>query len=291
MSTIFTFEAIGTKWNINISDDIGDKKDKLFSEIKSRIGFFDKNYSRFRADSLVTKMSQKAGDYKLPEDALGMLTLYKELYSLTGGLVTPLIGQVLSDTGYDAEYSLKPKIEVKKAKSWEESIEYKHPILTIKKPSLLDFGAFGKGYLIDFVSKIIEDFGAKNYVVEAGGDMVYKNESGKTLRVGLENPEDFKQVVGVAEIKNQSICGSAGNRRVWGKYHHIINPKTVESPKHILGLWVVADSTLLADAMSTALFFVEPKVLQDKYKFECAIVYSDHKAFVTKGFPGQLFEV
>ena len=286
----FTFKAIGTTWNINISADISNaKEEKLIEDIMERIDIFDKTYSRFKNDSLVANISKKAGKYVLPNDAKPMLSLYQKLYEITDGAMSPLVGQVLSDAGYDTDYSLKPKKNIPPAPMWDEIIEYKHPILHIKKPALLDFGAIGKGYLVDIVGNIITKHGIMTFTVDAGGDILYKNENKKPLRVGLENPENQKQVVGIANINDRSICGSASNRRRWKNYHHIINPKTVKSPEHILALWTVAENTMLADALSTALFFVEPEILLQKFKFDYAILYADHSARVSSAFPGHFF--
>jgi len=294
MSTHFTFQAIGTTWDIDIPLSLDPSREKnLLSAIKKRIDEFDRTYSRFREDSLVSLMAKKAGEYILPEDALLMMTLYREMYEATDGLMTPLVGQVLVDAGYDAAYSLQPKSEIKSAKNWDDVMSYEHPVLIIKEPVLLDFGAIGKGYLIDIVAAIIRDHGIKSYTINAGGDIAYKSEADKALRIGLEDPKDVKKAVGVANILDMSMCGSAGNRRVWDRFHHIINPLTVESPKHILGLWTVAGSTALADALSTALFFMKPedveKKLKTKYHFEYAIVYADGSARVSKSFPGNFF--
>ena len=60
-----TFEAIGTKWQIDILEPIEkERSDALLLRIKERIAEFDKNYSRFRSDSLVTEMSRRAGKYE-----------------------------------------------------------------------------------------------------------------------------------------------------------------------------------------------------------------------------------
>jgi thiamine biosynthesis lipoprotein len=218
----------------------------------ARIDIFDKAYSRFRSDSLVTEMSKKAGTYVLPDDAEPMLSLYYDLYRKTSGLITPLIGNIISDAGYDAEYSLNQKKELEVAPTWEEVIEYFHPKLIIKKPALLDFGAGGKGYLVDLVGEVLEANGISEYCIYAGGDILHKNKT--PLRVGLENPVDTSQVIGVYTLGNGSICGSAGNRRTWGNFTHVINPKTLTSPKDILSVWVSAKTAMLADSLATALF-------------------------------------
>lgn len=287
MPTQFTFEAIGTNWVIDITDDI--EKDKILGMVMSRIGEFDKTYSRFREDSLVTEMSKKVGKYILPDDAIEMFNLYRKLYDLTGGLVTPLMGKTLSTAGYDSIYSLKPKDHVETAQKWDDVIDYQYPRLTVKEPAFFDFGAVGKGYLIDIVSAILEDNDIRNYTVDASGDIMYSNEKGKALRVGLENPEDKTQALGIADIVNKSICGSSGNRRTWGKYTHIINPKTTESPKNILAVWTVADTAMVADGLATALFFADPDILKKHFNFEYAIVYADHKAKMSPSFPGHFF--
>ena len=113
---------------------------------------------------------------------------------------------------------------------------------------------------------------------------------GKTpMRIGLEDPEDTKKVVGVGILQNGSICGSAGNRRKWGDFTHIINPKTLMSPTNIVAVWVVADTALLADALATCLFFVPAGKLTDAYKFEYLIIHSDRSFEKSANFQGEIF--
>jgi len=60
---------------------------------------------------------------------------------------------------------------------------------------------------------------SKDYIVDAGGDIACRNgENSKeeAIKIGLENPENFSEIIGIAELRNQSICGSSGNRRAWG---------------------------------------------------------------------------
>lgn len=294
MSSQFTFEAIGTGWTIDLWQDISSEKSPgLLEKIKARIDIFDKNYSRFRVDSLVTEMSQKAGEYILPEDARPMMDIYHDLFFLTDGLLTPLIGQVMVDAGYDPEYSLKQKKELESPKEWNGVLEYAHPRLTVKSPILLDFGAAGKGYLIDLVGQILSENGVTDFCIDAGGDILERRVDGTAMRIGLENPENFSEVIGVCELSNASLCGSAGSRRKWSgieqNFHHIIDPKKLASPREILATWVVAETTLLADALATALFFVPPEKLLSRYDFQYVIMYDNHSAVMSPKFPGEIF--
>ncbi|MBP9818292.1 FAD:protein FMN transferase [Candidatus Shapirobacteria bacterium] len=286
------FEAIGTHWTIDVglskssSDDFQPHLKKIIFE---RIEEFEKNYSRFRDDSLVAKMAEGSGNYKLPADGKKLLDIYQKIYQLSNGAVTPLIGKVLVEAGYDEHYSLTPKSNRTPPPKWEEVMDYKFPQLSIKKPVQLDFGAGGKGYLIDLVGEILVKNEIKNYCVEAGGDMVYKTTGEKKLRVGLENPNNVEQAIGVVEIGNQAICGSAGNRRAWGEINHIIDPRNLKSPKEIAGVWVIAKDTLTADMLTTGLYFVKPEILQENFEFEYLKLMADMRVEKSNGFEAELF--
>ncbi len=283
----FEFQAIGTSWVIDIADDVQNEAE-ILEKINQRIAQFDKDYSRFREDSLVTHMSQEAGSFTLPHDADQMIALYKKMYEVTDGAVTPLIGKVLVDAGYDANYSLKTGT-LSTPKPWSEVINWENPTLTLSEPAHLDFGAGGKGYLVDIVSKILEENGIDSYCVDAGGDMRYRNIGNVALRVGLEHPDDATQVIGIAELKNRSLCGSAGNRRAWGEFHHIISPHTLSSPHEILALWTIADTTLLSDLVATGLFFTSAEVLLKHFQFDYLILRPDYTVEKSDGFDVELF--
>lgn len=289
MPTQYTFEAIGTHWVIDIQDNISkEQSDNLRTQIMERIALFDAHYSRFRPDSLVSEIARVPGTYQLPNDAEPMLSLYHTLYRITHGAFTPLIGQALIDAGYDAHYSLEGK-ELRTPPAWDDALIYNYPTLITKLPVLIDVGAAGKGYLIDIVSELIEKAGIQNYTVDAGGDMRHRTNISEPLNVGLENPSNTSQAIGIAHISNQSLCGSAGNRRAWGNFHHILDPHSLTSPTHIAALWTIADTTLLADALSTCLFFVPPATLLKHYTFEYLILQSDFTVTMSPNFPAQLF--
>lgn len=289
MPTQYIFEAIGTHWQIDIQDTLSEEQSQeLREQLMKRIALFDSHYSRFRADSLVSEMARTPGTYELPNDAEPLLSLYHTLYRITNGAFTPLIGQALSDAGYDARYSLKTK-PLSRPPAWDEALMYNYPTLITRIPVLLDVGAAGKGYLIDIVSELLEHSGVRNYTVDAGGDIRYRTTEGKPLRVGLESPVNTTQIIGIADLRNRSLCGSAGNRRQWGNFHHILDPHSLTSPTHIAALWTVADTTLLADALSTCLFFVSPTILLKHYSFEYLILHSDFTVDMSPSFPAQLF--
>lgn len=215
----FSFEAIGTQWTLDIWTNTEESAlQELLQSVHQRIEQFDQRYSRFRADSWVSEVAAAAGSYALPVDAEPLLHVYDELFRLSDGSITPLIGGLLEQAGYDAEYSLAEKSGFAEqiAPKWQQAVTYADGQLQVSEPVVLDFGAAGKGYLVDQISELLEAAGITQYCVDASGDMRYRHPRQVPLRVGLENPFAQQQVIGVVELTEGSLCASSGNRRRGG---------------------------------------------------------------------------
>ncbi len=286
-STHFIFEAIGTHWEIDMLLD--KKREKIvLQKIKQRVEKFDKSYSRFRADSLIYAISKNKGAYNMPADFTLLFRTYKHLNAVTHGLFTPLIGNTLESFGYGAGYSLKKGKAVFPGE-FQDTLSYKDNTLTTTSPVILDFGAGGKGYLVDIVGDILKTEGIFEFLINAGGDILHSSRTESKVRIGLEDPKDITQVVGVAEILNNSICGSAGNRRKWENLHHIINPKTLVSPTHVEAVWITASTALVADSMATVLYLDQSDDAKNAYPCEYFILYADMTFEKSTGFDAELF--
>lgn len=274
------FQAIGTQWSI-----VGDISESLQKKISERIEQFNTTYSRFIEDSAMRRIASKKGEHTLPKDAEPLFNLYKILYEVSDGLVTPLIGKTMEQAGYDNTYSFK-STKLSKPPSWDVALQYNFPKIIIKQAVIFDFGAAGKGYLVDLISKLLQKNGVNNFCVNAGGDMFIYGES---QVVGLEDPDNTTEIIGTVNIKNGAICASAGNRRKWENFHHTINPQTLQSPKNIHAIWVKAKTAMLADGLTTALYFTEPTKLLKHFEFEYAMIVGEDLLF-SKNFSADLFK-
>jgi FAD:protein FMN transferase len=284
------FEAIGTWWQIDFVAREGHAVD-IEQAIQQRIDIFDRTYSRFRTDSWVADMAKTIGAVDLPADARPLFDVYQQIYVLTGGAVTPMIGQVLEDAGYDANYSLVPG-QLQTPPDWKSTIQYDslQERLYMHKPALLDFGAAGKGYAVDIVCALLDTMGCTSYCVDAGGDIRQQlAPDADKVPIGLEDPNDSSKAVGIVRLGNGSVCGSATNRRQWAGLHHIIDPHTLRPVRDIKAVWVTAPTALVADAMTTCLFFTESRILRKHFDFEYIIMYADNSFFMSPDFAGELF--
>lgn len=282
---------MGCLWNIRIWDDIDShKKEHLQSYIKKATDDFDKKYSRFIDDSLVLSRLRSSGEYSVPEDLVHMLKHYKNLYLHTDKKFTPLVGQILSDLGYDQNYSLKPKEALSVVPEFEHAIEIidAHTI-RINEPILLDLGGLGKGYWVDKIRGFLRSSGLKIFLIDGSGDMFFQSSGHKFITVGLEHPYDPSKAIGTISLSNKALCGSGANKRSWRGIHHIIDPFALKSTDSIIASWVMADTTVYADALATCLFLISPEKLKKIYSFEYLILGKDMSAKYSKGFNVEIF--
>lgn len=286
--TGWSFDAIGTAWWIGVYQPLSATAlSELQQAVARRIEAFDRTYSRFRADSLVSQVARTAGRYTFPADAAALFGFYRQLYEVSEGAVTPLVGQVLSDAGYDAAYSFQPHA-LTRPPAWDDVLSFEGTELRTSQPVLLDFGAAGKGYLVDVLAGLLRKHGIGSFCVDAGGDL-YCQGLRTPLRIGLEHPAAAGQVIGVASLQQGALCGSAVNRRAWSDYHHIFDPRSLQPVRGIQAVWTTAADAMTADGLTTMLFFMQHKQLVRHFAFASCIIYDDNTVERSAGFPAELF--
>ena len=232
--------ALGTGIIISSSKPIPERAEQ---RIRTFVEEYESVLSRFRADSLVSRMACAAhgGDFEFPAWAKPLFAIYSEFYTATHGAFDACVGADLLELGYDNSVQFIPESAANASEnsgSASASWNKYHRALPVKwadisradgsttlhtsQPVQLDFGAAGKGYFVDLVTQIIKeglsgdshaDF---DFLVNAGGDMrACFSEENSQIKVALENPFDTTQAVGVASIASGSLCASSAARRRW----------------------------------------------------------------------------
>ncbi|GAB2889235.1 FAD:protein FMN transferase [Streptomyces deserti] len=290
--TRFAFDAIGTHWTIDTTRPL---TAGLRRQMLARIDAYDRTWSRFRPDSLIRRIATAphGGTYTFPDHATTLFDLYDRLGELTDGAVDPLVGRDLELLGYDAHYTLTPASQTERAahqrRTWAHDItRHGATTLTTQGPVLIDTGAVGKGHLIDLISAQLTRAGHREHLIDAGGDL--RHHGPRTLRIGLEHPDDPTRVLGIARLKDKALAASATNRRAWGNgLHHVLDARTGAPTRHVRATWAVADNAATADALATALFFTTPQHLAGVYKFTAVRLHTNGRLAPSPGFDGELF--
>ncbi len=244
------FDAIGTRWRIDTVDPL---PAGVRTEVSRVIDLFDREWSRFRPDSLVSTLAAGGGEIAAPPDAAAMLEAYLALDEATDGAVNPLVGDALARRGYDSSYSLVDRGPVAAPRAWRDVVRWDDERLGLTEPRTLDVGALGKGRLVDLVRDTVLSAGVDAVVVDAGGDIAVR---GIPQRIALEHPYDASRAIGVWSVTDAALCASATNRRAWGDgLHHVLDARTGEPVRRYAATWALAPEAMTADAVATALFF------------------------------------
>ena len=248
-----TFEALGTAWSIETAEPLSSS---FKNRITQCINAFSARYSRFDPSSFVSVAARYGGTYRAPRGMSDLLWHYDKLYALSSGAINPLVGTSLEALGYDASYSFVAKEPIS-APSYEHALHLKGRTVSIARGALLDVGAIGKGYLVDAVAQLVKAHHA-TYVIDGSGDMRVHTATTEPEIIGLEDPRDPSRVIGAVRLHDGALCASAPNRRAWQEnLHHIIDARTGRPLEtDIIATWAIASTTTVADALTTALFFV-----------------------------------
>ena len=254
MTKEFTFEAIGTHFWIEISDEISDEQlaaTKARSELLCST--FNQNYSRFRPDSQVSILNRERRLESPTEECRVLLQYGKELYLRSEGLFNPLVGHILEARGYDADYSFK-------AKDGADAPSLCNPLtdLMISKNEItltcgsLDLGGYGKGYLIDHIAEDFLTHGIKHFLINGGGDMYGTSmRDGEAITIYLEHPTETSQYLMETTILNQGFAASSPFKRQWSDKERLYTHIIAESEVPKLATFVKANNALDADAFAT----------------------------------------
>ena len=281
----FSFQGIGTGWAVSTPLPL---PASLRTRLLDTVERFDGDWSRFRPDSLVADLAREPGRYEFPDEAAPLGELYRLLYRITGGAMTPLIGGSLERLGYDAAYSLRPAGPPLPAPAWDSVLTWSGKVLTAGAPVVLDIGAAGKGLLVDLLAAELEAAGVGGFVIDAGGDLLARRAG--PVSVALEHPYNPARAIGVIHLDGRALCASAANRRAWGDgLHHVLDGTTGKPVRTAVATWTLAGTAMVADALATALFFVPGAMLQETFDFSWLTVFSDGSAAYSAEFEGTLF--
>ena len=116
----------------------------------------------------------------------------------------------------------------------------------------LDPSGLVKGWSIEGAARILEAAGARNFCINAGGDVVARGEAepGRPWRVGIRHPIDADRLAAVVLARDLAVATSGAYERG----QHVLDPHTKRPPEGVLSVTVVGPSITWADTYATALF-------------------------------------
>ena len=124
----------------------------------------------------------------------------------------------------------------------------------------IDVGGIGKGYAADQAVMAMKKAGASAGVVALSGDIKTFGQlpGGKKFPVGIQHPRKEGEVLAFIDLEDEAISTAGDYERFFERdgvrYHHILDPKTLQPARSCQAVTVIAREGIWADGLDTGIF-------------------------------------
>jgi thiamine biosynthesis lipoprotein len=244
----FSHEAMATVFEVYALHPDGRYAAQAAQAAFELVDRLERELSRFKSNSDVTRINHLATgeSTRVSPSTLECLAIARHVFDLTGGAFDVSIGTGLPSLELDPDDC----------------------VVRAAQPGVrIDLGGIGKGYAIDLVAELLEEWGVEQALVHGGFSSVLALDPPAHARgwpLTLSDPGAPSRVLARLSVR-QTALGASGIR----KKDHIVDPRTGEPVRGRLAAWVAVPRpdasrgepggegprlapTAVADALTTA---------------------------------------
>ena len=171
--------------------------------------------------------------------------------------------------------------------------------LFLSKPGMqVDVGGIGKGYAADKAEAVMKKAGATAGVIALSGDIKTfgRMPNGERFVFGIQHPRSDGKLIGRLELENEAVSTAGDYQSYFMKdgirYHHILDPKTLQPARLCQSVTVVAKKGVQADGLDTGIFVMGPQrgmaLVERLPNVEAVIVDKNGQLSVSSGLYSRL---
>jgi thiamine biosynthesis lipoprotein len=157
----------------------------------------------------------------------------------------------------------------------------------------IDVGGIGKGYAADQAVDALRRAGAIAGVVALSGDIKTfgRLPGGRKFPVGIQHPRKDGLVLAWIDLQDEAISTAGDYERFFERdgvrYHHILDPRTLQPARSCQSVTVIAREGVWADGLDTGIFVMGPErgmeLVEQLPDVEAIIVDQDGHMLVSSG--------
>ena len=149
----------------------------------------------------------------------------------------------------------------------------------------IDPSGLVKGWSLLGAARLLEQAGASNFCLDAGGDIVVRGDApqGGPWRIGIAHPLQRDAIACTVALRDGAIVTSGAYERG----NHIVDPHTGAPPEGLLAVTVIGPDITIADAFATAAFAMgraAPGWCTRQQGWDFMLVTSNEEMLTTPGF-------
>lgn len=220
-------------------------------------------YSRYRADSVVSRINAAAGSGRwltVDAETASLLDFAGRLHADSGGRFDISSGVLRRAWDFSAAHvpsdaelqALLPLVGWPRVERGPQGVRL--PLAGME----LDFGGFGKEYAADRAAGVLMQQGVRHGFVNLGGDLrvVGPRADGRPWCIGIQHPRQADAVVASVDIAHGALATSGDYERFFvdadGLRHcHILDARSGRSVRHWQSVSVAAPLCVAAGALAT----------------------------------------
>ncbi|MBI3356062.1 MAG: FAD:protein FMN transferase [Nitrospirae bacterium] len=203
-------------------------------------------------------------------ETLDLVSRSLEMARLTEGGFNIAIGPAVEAWSVTERQRIPSDAELRSMKGlvdWTSiQIDDEARTIYLPRPGMrIDVGGIGKGYAADRAVEVLKRAGAVGGVVALAGDIkTFGNLPGmKGFRVGIRHPRQEGAMVATIELQDEAISTAGDYERYFEqdgvRYHHILDPISLEPARRCQSVTVVAKEGIMADGLDTGIFVLGPE--------------------------------
>lgn len=266
-----TFRAMASENELQLwAEDVTHARAAAAAAIAD-VARIEAKYSRYRDDSITTRINRAAGNAAVAIDAetVALLRYADQCHSLSGGLFDLTSGVLRRVWDFKrASPQLPDQASLAAATAlvdWR-SVEWDERAIRLPRAGMeIDFGGIGKEYAADRIASICTERGIEHGLANLGGGgdvrAVGSQPDGTKWRIGIRHPSIGGELIASLDLANAAVATSGDYQRFFEidgrRYCHILHPRTGMPVTHWQSVSVVAPLCVVAGTCATIAMLLE----------------------------------
>jgi len=222
--------------------------------------------SRYRPTSVLSSINLMAGlqPVSVPLELMSVLLMARQAGQASGGAFDSTVGS-LRDWDFSPEHPSIPsaqriaaQLPLVNQKTGLVLNERAGTAYLTQRGMQLDLGGIAKLPILQAGQRQLQSHGVVNAMINGGGDVLVMGQlNGRPWRVGLRDPRQPSQLLGVVALNQGFVAASGDYERFFmyqgQRFHHILNPKTGYPTEGPHGVTLISQQLELINGVGAAL--------------------------------------